>query len=89
MDLILELEKDEYYQSLIEGLPEDVRDEFVVTITDLAQKMTVACQNFDEMISNQETLLDFINELGEGINRRAFAKTPGVTEIEWPTTKQD
>ena len=90
-DLLLELEKNEYYQSLIKDLPEEEQPIFIETMTKMAREFSIMRDNFSEMISScsEKDLLKLIDEVGEGLNRRSFRGNPGVTEVPWPITKQD
>ena len=88
-DFLLEMEKDEYYKKLLESLPKEERDGFILYVENLSRKMGEACKKFDNVIQDASNLEILINEIGDALGNRTFKDNVGVQEGPWLTIKKD
>ena len=83
-DLLLEVEKNKFYQELLSSIPEKDRKQFMKDVSEMASVINSLCSDFDMLMQDENGPDKFLNALGSAINRRAFQDNNGVTEIPWP-----
>ena len=83
-DLLLMLEKDEFYKELLASIPEDQQREFVLEIEKMASSLNQICSDFESFMQQEGAADQFVDIVGSAINRGTFSGNNGVTEIPWP-----
>ncbi len=83
-DILLTVEKNKFYQELLNSVPEEHRAQFLDEVTQMAQAMNAICKSFDDFMQTEDGPDKFLEVVGSAINRRAFQGNNGVTEIPWP-----
>tara|TARA_Y100000592_G_C5299578_1_gene234828 strand:+ start:62 stop:328 length:267 start_codon:yes stop_codon:yes gene_type:complete len=83
-DLLLEVEKNPFYQELLASVPKENREQFIKEVAEMAKAIDGLCSDFDVLMNSEGGPDKFLSALGSAINRRSFYGNNGVTEIPWP-----
>jgi hypothetical protein len=83
-DILLQFERDEEMQEILEGLTEEQRDSLLIEMREIIKNFSNALVSIQSNLDDEKSVIEFVDNLGKAISMSDLGENVGTEVIEWP-----